>query len=147
MTRNGFGAKQFISNFYLHPHRIVNFEVTDFSINSVLVELGRCFSLFPNLHTVKLDMHNSIRRWDMVTLNPFQKHIYPSIRHVILVPRAYPLLLSCPNVKSVRCISDAASTELLTYLHKSPCIESVGYSFRLTELEGDSKPRPFTVSI
>jgi len=123
--------------------RIVNFEITDFSINSVLVELGRCFSLFPNLHTVKLDMHISSRRWDMVVANGFEKYTYPSIHHVILARRAYPLLLSCPNVKSVQCISNATTTELLKYLPKLPCIESVGWSFDLTQLEGDSTtPHP-----
>src|SRR6266545_3466390 len=94
--------KENVSNFAC---RIVNFEITDFSINSVLVELARCFSLFTNLHTVKLDMHNSsIRRQDMV-FDGFKKHIYPSIRRVILATRAYPLLLSCPNVESVQCIN------------------------------------------
>ena len=59
-----------------NAYRIANFEITDFSIDSVLVELGRCFSLFPNLHTVKLDMDNFSRRWDMVTVvNGFAKHI------------------------------------------------------------------------
>jgi len=123
--------------------RIVNFEITDSSINSVLVELGRCFSLFPNLHTVKLDMHNSFfRDWDMVMVNGFEKHIYPSIHRVVLAHRAYPLLLSCPNVKSVQCITNVATAELLTYLPKLSCIESVGCTFDLTELRGDSTPHP-----
>ena len=123
--------------------RVVNVEITDYSINSVLVELGRCFSLFPNLHTVKLDMDNSSRHWDMVIANGFEKYIYPSIHRVILSHRAYPLLLSCPNVKSVQCISNAMTTELLKYLFKLPCIESVGWSFDLTQLEGDSTtPHP-----
>jgi len=122
--------------------RIVNFEITDSSINSVLVELGRCFSLFPNLHTVKLDMHNSSRHRDMVMANGFEKYIYPSIHRVILAHRAYPLLLSCPNVKSVQCISNVTTAELLTYLPKLPCIESVGCSFDPTELRGDSMPHP-----
>jgi len=82
-------------------------------------------------------MHNSFRRWDMVMFNGFAKHSYPSIRHVILAPRAYPLLPSCPNLKSVQCIPAIDVTELLKYLRKTPSIGSVGYSFRLTELEGD----------
>jgi len=84
-------------------------------------------------------MDNSSRHWDMVMANGF---VYPSIHHVILAHRAYPLLLSCPNVKSVQCISNAMTTELLKYLPKLPCIESVGCSFELTELEGDSMPHP-----
>jgi len=127
--------------------RIANFEVAGFSMKSVLVELGRCFSLFPNLHTVKLDVHNdsSKRRNTITTItsNGFAKHIYPSIHHVILAPCAYPLLLSCPNVKSVRCISDHETDimpiDLLKHLHKSPYINSVGYRFGLAELEGDFK--------
>ena len=83
----------------------------------------------------------------MVTVNGgFQKHSYPSIRHVILARRAHPLLLFCPNVKLVQCISH---TELsFTYTAaKSPCIESAGF-FRLTEPKGDSKPHsPFTGSV
>ena len=89
-------------------------------------------------------MHNSFRHGETVAANnAFAKHIYPSIRHVILAPRAYPLLLSCPNVKSVQCIPQlVVYTGLVKFLHKSPCIEIVGYSFRLTELEGDSQPHP-----
>ena len=87
------------------------------------------------------------KRRDVATANGFAKHIYPSIRRVILAPRAYPLLLSCPNVQSVQGISTTMSTNVLNYLYKSPCIESVGCSFRPTELKGDSQPHPFTVSV
>ena len=87
-------------------------------------------------------MHDSVRRRETVTVkNGFEKHIYPSIRHVILAPCAYPLLLSCPNVKSVEGIFRVTvSAKLLKYLHKSPCIESVGPRFYLTEIKGDFKP-------
>jgi len=85
---------------------VINVEVVDFSIHSVLAELAQCMRSFSNLHTVRLRI--SVRSLTgMAARGAFQTHTYPSVRTVILSRTAYPLLLSCPNVQTI------ASTQIL----------------------------------
>ncbi|KDR77400.1 hypothetical protein GALMADRAFT_404872 [Galerina marginata CBS 339.88] len=87
--------------------KLINVEVTDFSIASVLLELARCMTLFPNLHVVKLGISPSTPSTSYN--NPLYKsakraisgYSYPQIEVVSLSQAAYPLLFCCPNLRSV----------------------------------------------
>jgi len=93
------------SHFYI-ASRIVDAEINDSTFRPVFVELGRCFSLFPNLHTVKIVtkflQKSSGEKAMAAARRGFKKSIhYPQIRSAILYPWDFPLLAACPNLESL----------------------------------------------
>ncbi|KDR77401.1 hypothetical protein GALMADRAFT_245595 [Galerina marginata CBS 339.88] len=84
--------------------KLLNIEVRDFSTQHVLAELARCMALFPNLHSVRLYIPSrecSSSKVLSLAQKAFSKYIYPQIDSVTVSHIAYPLLRSCPSVRSV----------------------------------------------
>ena len=76
------------------------------SIKTVLLELARCLSLFPNLHTVQLDIFpTSVRRingpMEGIFEETFKNYSYPQIRNVFVTASSVSFLASCPQAKRV----------------------------------------------
>ena len=88
---------------FLH-FRDVNIEINEASLRPVFVELGHCFSLFPNLHTVKIITRFSGYEGEKAmraAKRGFKKSVlYPQIRSVIISHAIHPLLAVCPNLES-----------------------------------------------
>jgi hypothetical protein len=63
--------------------------ICQYSIKTVLAELVRCLSLFPNLHTVQIDIiscsTNSNRICEKVFEQTFKKYSFPQIRNVFFM--------------------------------------------------------------
>jgi len=78
---------------------IVNFDLVNLSLGAAFTTIGHCFAMFPNLHTVKLDVMRS--KTDTPAHNGFKRHSFPQIRSLTLSSAAFPLIASCPNVRSV----------------------------------------------
>ncbi|KDR77414.1 hypothetical protein GALMADRAFT_95156 [Galerina marginata CBS 339.88] len=84
--------------------KLINVEVREYSAPTVLAELARCMALFRHLRTVKLGMYPSKLRSDRLytaARKAFSQYSYPQIEVAILSRSAYPLLRSCPSVRSV----------------------------------------------
>jgi len=94
------------SYFYI-TSRTVDVEINAATLRPVFVELGRCFSLFPNLHTVKIvtkfPQHSTdLEKAIAAAKRGFKRSTpYPQIRSVVLSPSGYPLLAACPNLESL----------------------------------------------
>lgn len=96
---------------------MVDIEINGSKLRPVLVELGRCFSLFPNLHTVKIITKLNTMYADTTTAaeRGFDAKVpYPQIRSAILSPSIYPLLAACPNLESLTTFGKARF--FLTYI-------------------------------
>src|SRR6266545_3119508 len=110
--------------------RTVDVEITGFALREVFIGLGRSFSLFPNLHTVKIIRHQSRRFYDGLSISAqtawrrgFQRRDrYPQ---VLLSPVAYPLLEACPNLRSFEADTAANFGYLLDFLRFTPDIQRV----------------------
>jgi hypothetical protein len=74
----------------------------DYLFDTVLSGLARCLGLFPNLHTIQLDVALGSRR-SLVKVfeRTFKKYSYPQIRNVYVTPVSESLLASCPNARRV----------------------------------------------
>ncbi|KDR77409.1 hypothetical protein GALMADRAFT_245602 [Galerina marginata CBS 339.88] len=84
--------------------KLINVEVMNSRIASVLAELARCMALLPNLRVVKLAISPSTSWSDnfyKYAKKAFSRYSYPQVEVAILSRAAYPLLLSCPSVRSV----------------------------------------------
>jgi len=85
--------------------QIVDVDVARYSDKSLLSELARCLSLFPNLRIVKLrtlrmDRHaNGVPK---MVEKAFGKYSYPQVSMAILSKWVYPFLSFCPKLQSVR---------------------------------------------
>ncbi|KDR77413.1 hypothetical protein GALMADRAFT_245606 [Galerina marginata CBS 339.88] len=117
--------------------KMINVEVRDYSTPTVLAELARCMALFPHLHAVKLGIFPSkFERSDkLYTLarNAFSLYSYPRVEVAILSRAAYPLLRSCPSVKSVDMMKGLLYFDGDTGL--SECIQ--GFCFEIESLTMD----------
>ena len=83
--------------------------IGEYSIKSVLAELARCLTLFPNLHTVQIEASSIIRRSRTPNLATsfeqiFKKCSYPQIRNVFVMSFSEPFIASCPQARRVRFI-------------------------------------------
>ncbi|RDB21235.1 Phosphoribosylglycinamide formyltransferase [Hypsizygus marmoreus] len=82
--------------------KIVNTVPTPFSSDTVMAELVRCLSLFPNLHTIQM----LGRRGDSQSFeNAFKGHQFPSVRTLVVPAAAAAVVLSCPMVTTVNSLS------------------------------------------
>jgi hypothetical protein len=83
--------------------------IGEYSIETVLAELARCLSLFPNLHTVQIDVISSFRRRSQRRLGSageifeqtFKKYSYPQIRNVFVMSSSVSFVASCPQARRV----------------------------------------------
>ena len=110
----------------------------EYSIETVLVELARCLSLFPNLHTVQIslsaDDYSRRLRVGRRSLNEifeqtFEKYSYPQIRNVFVMPLSVSFIASCPQARRVgftRTVLDPiyrSCPSLQTILYNCPQLE------------------------
>jgi hypothetical protein len=79
-----------------------------YSIETVLAELARCLSLFPNLHTVQIDVTRFRRRSQRrlgfageIFEQIFKKYSYPQIRNVFITSSSVSFVASCPQARRV----------------------------------------------
>ena len=77
--------------------------IGEYSIETVLAELARCLSLFPNLHTVQIDVISSPRRRSLREIfeQTFKKYSYPQIRNVFVMFFSVSFTASCPQARRV----------------------------------------------
>ncbi|KDR85673.1 hypothetical protein GALMADRAFT_234678 [Galerina marginata CBS 339.88] len=116
---------------------VINVEVKDYSVGPLLAELARSISLFPNLHTVKLQVTHHLNS-DVPTRKAFSKYSYPQIRSLILCRCAYPLLRSCPQARSIRTTEKYPSLDLMPAMLgtlKFPCLEELEIRIPFDHLE------------
>ena len=75
------------------------------SIETVLGELARCLSIFPNLHTVQIDVISSTNFSESmckrVFEHTFKNHSYPQIRNVFVMRSNVSFVSSCPQARRV----------------------------------------------
>jgi len=106
--------------------------IGQYSIESVLAELARCLSLFPNLHTVQIDVTtNSRRRRSLGKIfeQTFREYSYPQIRNVFVMFLSESFVASCPQARRVGFTHHYSMTE--------SCLETIrGNCPLLEELEG-----------
>ena len=80
--------------------------IGEYSIATVLAELARCLSLFPNLHTVQIDVSTYSRRKRSlreIFEKTFEKYSYPQIRNVFVMFYSISFVASCPQARRVGC--------------------------------------------
>ena len=74
--------------------------IGEYSAKAVLAELARCLSLFPNLHTVQIDVDQECRlHLEEIFEQTFEKYSYPQIRNVFIMPLSSSFVASCPQVR------------------------------------------------
>ena len=80
----------------------LDISIGEYFFDNVVAELARCMSLFPNLHTVQIDIApGSKRLLDKIFQRTFKKYSYPQIRNVFVMSLSLDLLPSCPEAKRV----------------------------------------------
>ncbi|KAK2462994.1 hypothetical protein APHAL10511_004981 [Amanita phalloides] len=88
--------------------KTVSVAISGYSAYKVLREFARCLALMPNLQTIQIiDLldssvapnHSAVRESDFA--KAFKSYTFPSIKHVILSPRAHGLLRCFPNAQRV----------------------------------------------
>jgi len=77
---------------------IVNVELTEYAVHSVMKELGRCLNLFRSLHTVKIRVLSTATS-DNAARSGFAKCAY-TVQSALLSRAAFPMLLSCPDIRN-----------------------------------------------
>ena len=76
--------------------------IGDYSAKTVLAELARCLSLFPNLHTVQIDVDSDCRLpLGRMLEQTFEKFSYPQIRNVFIMFSIASFVASCPQARRV----------------------------------------------
>ena len=77
--------------------------IGQYSIKTVLAELARCLNLFPNLHTVQIDLSMDTRRRSLRRIfeRTFEKYSYPQIRNVFVMNYSISFVASCPQARHI----------------------------------------------
>ena len=79
---------------------VVSVQIGSYFARNVLRELARCLAMFPNLHTLKLDLSiDGLDRAITYGFSPYKS--FPQIRSVIMPTACYDLLKYCPGVRYV----------------------------------------------
>ncbi|CAA7267715.1 unnamed protein product [Cyclocybe aegerita] len=86
---------------------VVNVTVLDYSVDTVLPELARCMTLFPNLHTVQLNLKLKRQR-HMFLQDVFEPYSYPNVHTACLSESAIPFLYVCPGLRKLHSYLNAA---------------------------------------
>ena len=106
--------------------------IGEYSAKAVLAELARCLSLFPNLHTVQIDVDQECRlHLEEIFEQAFEKYSYPQIRNVFIMFSSISFVASCPQArcigfKKTRNCSMSAPLCLQSILDKCPYLEELG---------------------
>ena len=85
-------------------HSYLDMLIGGYSIATVLTELARCLALFPNLHTVQIDVCLGLRqqsKLDKRFERTFKKYSYPQIRNVFISFYSVSFIASCPQARRV----------------------------------------------
>lgn len=111
--------------------------IGQFSFDTVLAELARCLSLFPNLHTIQVEVTSSSGRWlaNKPSLNKqslrdifeqtFRYHSYPQIRNVFVMSVSKPLIRSCREARRVGFISLPSNSMLSPLAQSSDLLQNL----------------------
>ncbi|KDR68717.1 hypothetical protein GALMADRAFT_146065 [Galerina marginata CBS 339.88] len=75
--------------------------VLSYSVETLLPELARCISLFPNLHTVQMHFFGPFVTPVPGVATTFEGYKYPQIRNVCLSDNCAGFLASCPRANRV----------------------------------------------
>ena len=104
--------------------------IGEYSAKAVLAELARCLSLFPNLHTVQIDVDQECRlHLEEIFEQAFEKYSYPQIRNVFIMFSSISFVASCPQARRIgftRNCSMSAPLCLQSILDKCPYLEELG---------------------
>jgi len=93
---------------------------------------------FPNLHTVKLNILQSYV--ETASRKTFENREFPQITSVILSFQAYPLISSCPNLKSLQLIGrNNGHTVWSKYIKPSQAIQNLVVDIGRFDFEGEYK--------
>ena len=74
--------------------------IGQYSTESLLTELAHCLSLFPNLHTVQIDV-SAYSRLREIYEQTFEKYSYPQICNVFIMIYSMAFVASCPRARCV----------------------------------------------
>ena len=101
--------------------------IGQYSIDTVLAELARCLSLFPNLHTVQIDVSTDcrLRSLEAIFKKTFEKCLYPQIRNVFVMSLSASFIASCPQARRVGITRNCSMSVwcLQTILRNCPQLE------------------------
>jgi hypothetical protein len=105
--------------------------IGEYSIETVLAELARCLILFPNLHTVQIDVISSFGQWSQRGLwstvemfeQTFKEYSYPQIRNVFVKLSSVSFVASCPQARRVGLARHWSSGVQTILLCNSPHLE------------------------
>ena len=124
--------------------------IGQYSIKTVLAELARCLSLFPNLHTVQIDLSMDSRRRSLrgIFEQTFEKYSYPQIRNVFVMFYSISFVASCPQVRHVGCTRYHSMSNLCLQIIQGNCphlevLESFGDVFWTP----DACKRAYSISV
>ena len=97
--------------------------IGEYSFKTVLAELARCLSLFPNLHTVQIDLVSSFRRRRSLEIfeQTFKDYSYPQIRNVFVMFNSASFIASCPQARRVGSTQTYALSRLCLQTIRSNC--------------------------
>jgi hypothetical protein len=82
----------------------VDIFIVEYSLGTILAELAHCLSLFPNLHTVQIDVTSNTGRRRSVEetfKQTFKNYSYPQIRNVFIMLHSLSFIASCPQARRV----------------------------------------------
>jgi len=125
----------------LSSFRTVQVDLTNYKLTSATSRLARCLKLFTNLQTVKLNILRS--SVDTASRKAFGKHQFPQITSVIVSHVAYPLIGSCPNLKSLQLIAGYTTSRRIwsEYINPSKHIQNLTVAIYRSYFEGGCKKR------
>ena len=108
--------------------------IGEYSAKAVLAELARCLSLFPNLHTVQIDVDQECRlHLEEIFEQTFEKYSYPQIRNVFIMFSSISFVASCPRARRVgftrNCSSSLCGKKLLRICPHLEILEDIGDVF------------------
>ncbi|EDR08204.1 uncharacterized protein LACBIDRAFT_297615 [Laccaria bicolor S238N-H82] len=105
--------------------QVVNVNLQTFCYDTVLAELARCLTLFPNLRTLQL-LGLAMREGMIITHKVFKGLTFPQIRILVVPSAGYRVLRACPNVKDVTCIGGCLPEFWKTLFAHCPNVVSLG---------------------
>ncbi|KAJ3517117.1 hypothetical protein NLJ89_g707 [Agrocybe chaxingu] len=104
---------------------ILNVTVLEHSFESVMEELARCISLFPNLHTVQLHIKAPYKCRSFMS-NVFKQYTYPQIRIVSVNWLGSLFMDSCPRMVRLYPYTDSCWFGCLDLVLKYSHLEVLG---------------------
>ncbi|KAJ3507701.1 hypothetical protein NLJ89_g6161 [Agrocybe chaxingu] len=105
--------------------RILNIRVQNYDVDSILRKLMSSMALFPNLHTVQLDLHTPFE-YSALKNSLFAQYVYPQIRNLAISRGSENFIACCPGLKRFQAIRQCAWQALLKTVCRYPQIEVIG---------------------